>query len=451
MFNTGKMKKKVEELKKSGLIRKNEKILIAFSGGPDSVFLYNLLNFLKEEYSLEISLIYINHNLREDVGNDLKFVREFSEENNVPLYIESVNVKEYAAENKKSIELAARELRYQAIERTLKNINYDRIATGHNLDDNIETFIFRLVRGTSLKGLKGIPKERGNIIRPILQFEKNEILNCLQENRKSYIIDYTNNENDYTRNYIRNEIFPMFVNINPNFRNKVNELIHEINNRENNEDSILKERFVQYLEKYDIELSRKKIDQIYETLYDKKGNLNAEGSKEFSLGNGKILRKKYNKLEVIEEKEKEVDEERVEVKKNVPLKWHNYFIMLTDSILEIEKIMKTEVENMKLMKFTDDFNEYRIFVRKRLEGDAISLNNLGHKKVKKILIDEKISRWDRDKIPVLEMEYRKNNKTVTEILSVGDIKFSKYLRKKEVKDKTQNEEMLLIIGRKNGR
>ena len=451
MFNTGKMKKKVEELKKSGLIRKNEKILIAFSGGPDSVFLYNLLDFLKEEYSLEIFLIYINHNLREDVGNDLKFVREFSEENNVPLYIESVNVKEYAAENKKSIELAARELRYQAIERTLKNINYDRIATGHNLDDNIETFIFRLVRGTSLKGLKGIPKERGNIIRPILQFEKNEILNCLQENRKSYIIDYTNNENDYTRNYIRNEIFPMFVNINPNFRNKVNELIHEINNRENNEDSILKERFVQYLEKYDIELSRKKIDQIYETLYDKKGNLNAEGSKEFSLGNGKRLRKKYNKLEVIEEKEKEVDEERVEVKKNVPLKWHNYFIMLTDSILEIEKIMKTEVENVKLMKFTDDFNEYKIFVRKRLEGDAISLNNLGHKKVKKILIDEKISRWDRDKIPVLEMEYRKNNKTVTEILSVGDIKFSKYLRKKEVKDKTQNEEMLLIIGRKNGR
>ena len=82
MFDTGKMKKKVEELKKSGLIRKNEKILIAFSGGPDSVFLYNLLNFLKEEYSLEISLIYINHNLREDVGNDLKFVREFSEENN---------------------------------------------------------------------------------------------------------------------------------------------------------------------------------------------------------------------------------------------------------------------------------------------------------------------------------------------------------------------------------
>ena len=451
MFNTGKMKKKAEELKKSGLIKKNEKILIAFSGGPDSVFLYNLLNFLKEEYLLEISLVYINHNLRKDVEDDLKFVKNFSEENEVPLYIESVDVRKYATDNKKSIELSARELRYEAVEKVLQNINYDKVATGHNLDDNIETFIFRLLRGTSLKGLKGIPDKRENIIRPILQFEKKEILNCLQKNKKNYIIDYTNNENDYTRNYIRNEIFPMFVNINPNFRNKVNELIHEINNRENNKDSILKERFVQYLEKYDVELSRKKIDQIYETLYDKKGNLNAEGSKEFSLGNGKILRKKYNKLEVIEEKEKEVDEERVEVKKNVPVKWHNYCIMLTDSILEFEKIIKKKEEKITLLRFTEGFNEYKIFVRKRLEGDVISLNNLGHKKVKKILIDEKISKWDRDEIPVLEMEYRKNNKIVTEILSVGDIKFSKYLRKKEVKDKTQNEEMLLIIGRKNGR
>ena len=232
MFDTGKMKKKVKELKKSGLIKKNEKILIAFSGGPDSVFLYNLLFFLREYYSIEISLIYVNHNLREDVENDLNFVEEFSKENNVPLYIESVDVRKYAAENKKSIELAARELRYEAIEKVLQNLNYDKIATGHNLDDNIETFIFRLLRGTSLKGLKGIPSERKNIIRPILQFEKKEILNYLQENKKSYIIDYTNSENDYTRNYIRNEIFPMFVNINPTFRNKVNELIQEINNKE---------------------------------------------------------------------------------------------------------------------------------------------------------------------------------------------------------------------------
>jgi len=451
MFNTGKMKKKAEELKKSGLIKKNEKILIAFSGGPDSVFLYNLLNFLKEEYLLEISLVYINHNLRKDVEDDLKFVKNFSEENEVPLYIESVDVRKYATDNKKSIELSARELRYEAVEKVLQNINYDKVATGHNLDDNIETFIFRLLRGTSLKGLKGIPDKRENIIRPILQFEKKEILNCLQKNKKNYIIDYTNNENDYTRNYIRNEIFPLFVNINPNFRNKINELINEINDRKNSKDNILKEKFVQYLEIYDVELSRKKIDRIYETLYNKKGELNTEGSKEFYLGNGKILRKKYDKLEVIVEKKKEVDEEKVMLKLNIPVKWYDYEIILTDNITGIEKVGKTEEKNITLLRFTEEFDEHKIFVRKKLEGDTILLNNLGHRKIKKILIDEKIPKWERDKIPLLEMEYRKNNTIISQILSVGDIKFSKYLKKEEIKDKSDNNKMLLIIGRKNGR
>ena len=458
MFDTGKMKKKVEELKKSGLIKKNEKILIAFSGGPDSVFLYNLLFFLREYHSIEISLIYVNHNLRKDVKNDLNFVEEFSKENNVPLYIESVDVRKYAAENKKSIELAARELRYEAIEKVLQNLNYDKIATGHNLDDNIETFIFRLLRGTSLKGLKGIPSERKNIIRPILQFEKKEILNYLQENKKSYIIDYTNSENDYTRNYIRNEIFPMFVNINPTFRNKVNGLIQEINNKESlktyiSEEKNTKEKFVQYLEKYDVELSRKKIDQIYETLYNENGDINMNGSKEFYLGNGKILRKKYDKLEVIMEEKKEVDEERVEIKQDIPIKWYDYNIILTDNILNTKSMEDFKEGNVTFLKFTEKCEDenYKIFVRKRIEGDAILLNNLGHRKLKKILIDQKIPKWERDKIPVFEMEYKKNNRNISRILGIGDIKFSKYIKKEEVKNKSENNERLLIIGRKNGR
>ena len=458
MFDTGKMKKKVEELKKSGLIKKNEKILVAFSGGPDSVFLYNLLFFLREYYSIEISLIYVNHNLREDVENDLNFVEEFSKENNVPLYIESVDVRKYAAENKKSIELAARELRYEAIEKVLQNLNYDKIATGHNLDDNIETFIFRLLRGTSLKGLKGIPSERKNIIRPILQFEKKEILNYLQENKKSYIIDYTNSENDYTRNYIRNEIFPMFVNINPTFRNKVNGLIQEINNKESlktyiSEEKNTKEKFVQYLEKYDVELSRKKIDQIYETLYNENGDMNMNGSKEFYLGNGKILRKKYDKLEVIMEEKKEVDEERVEIKQDIPIKWYDYNIILTDNILNTKSMEDFKEGNVTFLKFTEKCEDenYKIFVRKRIEGDAILLNNLGHRKLKKILIDQIIPKWERDRIPVFEMEYKKNNRNISRILGIGDIKFSKYIKKEEVKNKSENNERLLIIGRKNGR
>ena len=90
--------------------------------------------------SLEISIAYINHNLRYDVENDLKFINEFASKNNVNHYIESIDVKKYATENKKSVELAARELRYETIENIRKKIGYNKIATGHNLDDNVETF-----------------------------------------------------------------------------------------------------------------------------------------------------------------------------------------------------------------------------------------------------------------------------------------------------------------------
>ena len=504
MFDTGKMKKKVEELKKSGLIRKNEKILIAFSGGPDSVFLYNLLDFLKKEYSLEISLMYINHNLREDVGNDLKFVREFSEENNVPLYIESVNVKEYATENKKSIELAARELRYEAIERTLKNINYDRIATGHNLDDNIETFIFRLVRGTSLKGLKGIPEERGNIIRPILQFEKNEILNCLQENRKSYIIDYTNNENDFTRNFIRNKIFPDFQKINPNFKQKIYTLITEINERENEKLEISevietkkkvennlkeKEQLAQFLKQNNVEISRNKINQIFDSFFYKNGILKNEGSKEIYLGKDKFLQNQYGKLKIIENRNEKSkiqninnSFEKLEIlKKNQRIEWYNYKIVLYENIRDYKAHFVNERDvNYTFFKFADNIEKYdRIIVRNRRDGDKIFVKNLGHKKVKKILIDEKISKWERDLIPIIEIETSENqvylgnfeNKKIEieksifdfpigakdikikEILTVSDIKFSKFLEKiynNEI-EKLENTSKLLIIGRKNGR
>ena len=181
--------------------------------------------------SLEISIAYINHNLRYDVENDLKFINEFASKNNVNHYIESIDVKKYAAENKKSVELAARELRYETIENIRKKIGYNKIATGHNLDDNVETFIFRLLRGTSVTGLKGIPKVRENIVRPILDFEKNEILSFLRSKNYQYLVDYTNNENDYTRNFIRNKIFPDFEKINPAFRKKIDSLIREINDK----------------------------------------------------------------------------------------------------------------------------------------------------------------------------------------------------------------------------
>jgi tRNA(ile)-lysidine synthetase len=497
-----KIEKKMKEIFENKLILEKERILVAFSGGPDSVFLYHFLNNLKKKFLLEISIVYINHNLRYDVENDLKFVKKFALENDVDYYVESVDVKKYAKENRKSLELAARELRYEAIERVRKKINYNKIATGHNLDDNVETFVFRLLRGTSLTGLKGIPKIRENIIRPILEFEKKEILYFLKQNNLKYIIDYTNNENDFTRNFIRNKIFPNFEKVNPNFKQKVYTLIEEINESENEKLEISevfktnkkfkinlkeKEKLAQFLKQNNVEISRDKINQIFDSFFYKNGILKNEGSKEIYLGKDKFLQNQYGKLKIIEnrsEKPKTINNsfEKLEIlKKNQSIEWYNYKIMLYENISDFKANFVNERDiNYTFFKFSDNIEKYdRIIVRNRRDGDKIFVKNLGHKKVKKILIDEKISKWERDLIPIIEIETSENqvylgnfeNKKIEteksifdfpigakdikikEILTVSDIKFSKFLEKiynNEI-EKLENTSKLLIIGRKNGR
>lgn len=488
-----KISKKLEEVIKEGLISEKEKILIAFSGGPDSVFLYHFLNLLKNIISIEISIVYINHNLRHDVENDLKFINEFSNSNNVNYYIESVDVKKYATKNKKSIELAARELRYEAIETIRKKIGYNKIVTGHNLDDNVETFIFRLLRGTSVTGLKSIPKTRENIIRPILDFEKSEILSFLKNKNYKYIIDYTNNKNDYTRNFIRNKIFPDFENINPTFRKKIDSLIKEINEKENcklafsniYEETINhKDELIQLLKQNNVEISREKINQIYKSLFSENGKLQNEGSKEFYLGKNKVLQNIYGELKIIsivdEKAEKSVKSDKNSkifdkikiLKGNQSIEWYNYEIILYENIQDFKTyFINKKNTNYTFYKFDDEkIKDGKIIVRSRKDGDRIFLKNLGHKKVKKILIDEKIMKWERDFIPIVEIEDAQvlesleteiskieidNNKKIKEILAISDIKFSKFLEKISNKDienlENSNKSKLLIIGRKNGR
>ena len=478
-----KILKKLEEVIKERLISEKDKILIAFSGGPDSVFLYHFLNLLKNIISIEISIVYINHNLRHDVENDLKFINEFSNSNNVNCYIESVDVKKYATKNKKSIELAARELRYEAIETIRKKIGYNKIATGHNLDDNVETFIFRLLRGTSVTGLKSIPKRRENIVRPILDFEKSEILSFLKNKNYKYIIDYTNNKNDYTRNFIRNKIFPDFENINPNFRQKIDSLIKEINEKENCKLTFSKnhkDELIQLLKRNNVEISREKINQIYKSLFSENGKLQNEGSKEFYLGKNKVLQNIYGELKIISivdekaeksDKNSKIFDKIKTLKENQSIEWYNYEIILYENIQDFKTyFINKKNTNYTFYKFDDEkIKDRKIIVRSRKDGDRIFLKNLGHKKVKKILIDEKIMKWERDFIPIIEIEDVQvlenleteiseieidKNKKIKEILAISDIKFSKFLEKISNKDienlENSNKSKLLIIGRKNG-
>lgn len=458
MLDFKRFSKQLKNLKREEIIKKNDKILIAFSGGPDSVFLFYLLNYLKSEYNLELALMYVNHNLRSDVDNDLNFVKDFSKRNDVKLYIESVDVNSHSKKMKKSIELAARELRYEALEKVFQKEGFTKIATGHNLDDNVETFIFRLLRGTSIRGLKGIPRVRENIIRPILQFEKKNIVNFLEELNQKFIIDYTNNEIDYTRNFIRNEVFPKFIQINPRFKDKINNLILEINDRDKNvkvqnvEVSISKDKFVRYLENEGVkEISRDKIDKIYEIIFNENGLIDLKGSKEFYLGNGKILQKKYGQLKVVEKEEKKDYNIEVIIKKNQSVEWYNYEIILYENFEIFEKeFLKKNSQEYNYYEIELDLEIGKLVVRSRKAGDTILGKNSEHQKIKKILIDEKIPKWERDKIPIIENINDVEDGDKREILLVSNIKSSKFLKKVEF-DMLGKEKRILIIGRKDGR
>lgn len=458
MLDFKRFSKQLKNLKREEIIKKNDKILIAFSGGPDSVFLFYLLNYLKVEYNLELALMYVNHNLRSDVDNDLNFVKDFSKKNDVKLYIESVDVNSHSKKMKKSIELAARELRYEALEKVFQKEGFTKIATGHNLDDNVETFIFRLLRGTSIRGLKGIPRVREYIIRPILQFEKKIIVNFLEELNQKFIIDYTNNEIDYTRNFIRNEVFPKFIQINPRFKDKINNLILEINDRDKNvkvqnvEVSISKDKFVQYLENEGVkEISRDKIDKIYDNIFNKNGLIDSKGSKEFYLGNGKILQKKYGQLKVVEKEEKKDYNIEVIIKKNQSVEWYNYEIILYENFEIFEKeFLKKNNQEYNYYEIESDLEIGKLVVRSRKSGDTILVKNSEHQKIKKILIDEKIPKWERDKIPIIENINDVEDGDKREILLVSNIKSSKFLKKVEF-DMLGKEKRILIIGRKDGR
>lgn len=188
-------------------------ICVAFSGGADSVCLLHFLNSLRNNLGFNLFAAHVNHNLRgEEAKRDAVFCENFCNEIGLDFKLLDIDVLSLKPKGE-SIEEAARRLRYAA----LNSLKFDLLATAHHLDDNTETVIINLLRGTGLKGLCGIPAKRDNIIRPLLNISKDEILNYCKENNLSFVTDSTNNEDDCTRNVIRHKVTPVFKRINPSF------------------------------------------------------------------------------------------------------------------------------------------------------------------------------------------------------------------------------------------
>ena len=180
---------------------------MALSGGPDSV----AVTLVLINAGIKIKALHCNFHLRgEESDRDMRFVESFCKNYEVPLEIKEYDVKKFLDTNKgMSLEMACRKLRYEWFDRKLEETGYDRIATGHNADDNIETFFLNLFRGSGTRGLRGMRNDTGKIWRPLLSFHRSDILKYLHYRKQNFIIDSTNLESDYRRNFLRNKIIPL--------------------------------------------------------------------------------------------------------------------------------------------------------------------------------------------------------------------------------------------------
>jgi tRNA(Ile)-lysidine synthase len=192
-----------------GLWQPGDTVLAAVSGGPDSMALLDVLSLIGGEWKLRLVVGHVHHGLRAEAGADAAYVEQVSGHYGLPYLLRRVDVRGRVAATGESVEEAARVLRYAALEEMAREVNARGIATGHNADDQAETVLMRILRGTGVAGLAGIPSKRGLIIRPLLSVRRQEIIAYLRERKVGFRTDLTNESLDMTRNRVRLELLPM--------------------------------------------------------------------------------------------------------------------------------------------------------------------------------------------------------------------------------------------------
>lgn len=206
-------------IEKYNLIQANDKIVLGVSGGPDSLFMLDILNKLKEKLQFDIVVAHVNHMIREEANEEEEFVKEFCKRIKVEFYSKRIEVEKYANNNKIGLEEAGRKIRYEFFDEVASRTNSNKIAIAHNKNDKVETILMNLLRGSGVTGLQGIqPIKDNKIIRPIIEIERQDIEKYCKENKLEPKIDISNFDNTYTRNKIRNVVIPYIKEeFNPNF------------------------------------------------------------------------------------------------------------------------------------------------------------------------------------------------------------------------------------------
>lgn len=410
------------------LINSGDNILIALSGGPDSVFLFHNLRKLRETLSFNLYASHINHMYRgEDAIHDEEFVKALCDKYGIKLFVKRKNASEYARELKCTEEEAGRILRYGFFKENLYEIGGGKVAVAHNLNDQAETVLQRIIRGTGIDGLSAMSFKKDRLIRPMLNVSRDEIMNYLHANNYEYCIDITNAQDIYGRNKIRLNLIPYLEkNFNPNIQNSLYRMSETM------------ERDKKIIEKY-VEL------KFAEVMKEKSGHriiMDLKMLKSMDIGEaGRVIRRGIEELKgnTVNIEMKHVDyainlistgktgkkidltdgftaaisydnfiinknfisnkivEKVRDFEYNITLNSLNYIKEINKSLfLTVEDIAEADIRGRNTISLDYDLIKGKLIARNRRAGDSmIPCGMSGSKKIKDIFIDLKIPAEDR--------------------------------------------------------
>ena len=425
------------------LLKDSDKIVIATSGGPDSMALLYLTMQVKK--NIKIICAHVNHNTgRVGQNEEQEYVKNFCKKNNI--IFETMKIENYSDDN---FENEARNKRYEYFDKIIKKYEAKYLLTAHHGDDLMETILMRIVRGSSLKGYAGFMKETQKknykVIRPLIEVTKDDILKYNEQNQIKYFIDKTNYDENYTRNRYRKNILPKLKEEDKNVHlkfYKFSKILNEYNNYIDKEvENKLKKIYVDntldldLLKKEEKIIALKIINIILENIYQENLFLitdihslmiyelafNKKANTKINLPNNLIVSKNYNKLKFIKEEEQK-DEYEVEIIDYVKLP-NNHQINVIESI---------DSDSNYICRLSKKDVLFPLHVRNRKDGDKMEIKGLnGTKKINDIFINSKIVTEERNKWPIV-------------VDSKGTIVWLPGLKKSKF-DKTKDEKYDIIL------
>lgn len=403
--------KKLEHFLRKNNISKDEYIVVATSGGPDSMFLLNSL------YTLGFNVIcaHVNHNVRKVSDDEYKFVENYCNIHNI--IFEGMKIEEY---NKDNFHNEARTIRYDFFKKIVEKYNASYLATAHHGDDLVETILMRLSRGSNLNGYKGFSKieklENYTLIRPLVEYTKEEIKNKCEKEKIEYVTDLSNLSDKYTRNRYRHTVLDFLKQENKNIHKKYNEFSNEITEAVSYITKIAKEKLnniyikdILNIEKFnqeDIVIKKALLELILSNIY--KSNINRINKHHINS----ILTLIENKKPQLEIdlpdniKAKKTYNELVFIKETKPFENYDYvfekeLVLPNGSILEI---IDEDIEDSSnyIIRLNSKNIQLPLHIRTRKNGDKMIVKNMQHsKKIKEIFIENKLDKDSRNTWPIV--------------------------------------------------